>query len=202
MEQLDIYTEYMEHIGFKSRDEVHSKGLWHKTIHCWLYDKLGNIYFQIRAQEKKLYTSASGHVLKGETVKDAFSREVFEEIGVKVSTENATQVETVVWRMDAIKNNKPFIDRAFAHIYVNEIDENYSDFNFDPNEVDGIVKINASDCLNLLLNKTKKINGIKISNSGLEKIKLSIKDFLVNAHEIAIIKYGLVLQTVIELTKK
>ena len=76
MEHLDIYDEYMNKIGTEKRDIVHQNGLWHKTVHCWIYDDIGNVYFQIRADSGKLYTTASGHVLAGETVRDAFHREV------------------------------------------------------------------------------------------------------------------------------
>ena len=39
---LDYYNENGEYIGYKSREDVHREGLWHKTVHCWLYDKEGN----------------------------------------------------------------------------------------------------------------------------------------------------------------
>ena len=78
MENLDYYDEYGKFLGTENRDYVHEKGLWHKTVHCWLYDKAGNVYFQIRADSNKLYTSASGHILAGESIKQAFSREIFE----------------------------------------------------------------------------------------------------------------------------
>lgn len=52
MEYLDTYDENKNYIGTFSRKEVHEKALWHNTVHCWLYDKIGNIYFQIRSDEK------------------------------------------------------------------------------------------------------------------------------------------------------
>ena len=100
MENLDIYDEYMNKIGTESRDTVHHNGLWHKTVHCWMYDDDGNIYFQIRADSGKLYTTASGHVLAGETVRDAFRREIFEEIGINTDASNAVALDIVFWRQD------------------------------------------------------------------------------------------------------
>ena len=76
MEYLDIYDENGKYLGKEERSIVHRDALWHKTVHCWLYDKEGNIYFQIRKDKEKLYTTASGHVQAGETVKEAFGREV------------------------------------------------------------------------------------------------------------------------------
>lgn len=46
MEKLDIYDANGEFIGTEERSIVHSKGLWHKTVHCWLYDKSGKVFFQ------------------------------------------------------------------------------------------------------------------------------------------------------------
>ena len=72
MEYLDYYDEDGNYLGYKSRDEVHKEGLWHNTVHCWLYEMDGSVYFQIRSSSHKFYTTASGHVLKDESIKDAF----------------------------------------------------------------------------------------------------------------------------------
>ena len=40
MEKLDIYDEKGNFIGTEERNVVHEKGLWHKTVHCWLYDRM------------------------------------------------------------------------------------------------------------------------------------------------------------------
>ena len=71
MELLDIYDEEGNHLGTEDRKVVHRDALWHKTVHAWLYDKEGNVYFQIRADEGTLYTTASGHLQAGDTVEDA-----------------------------------------------------------------------------------------------------------------------------------
>ena len=55
IEYLDIYDESGSFLGKEKRDIVHKDALWHKTVHCWLYDSNGNIYFQIRKDEEKLY---------------------------------------------------------------------------------------------------------------------------------------------------
>ena len=114
MEYLDVYNENHEMIGTYPRDEVHEKGMWHNTIHCWLYDNDGNAYFQVRSDANKLYTTASGHVQAGETLKEAFGREVSEEIGIDVLYEKAELLNVVTWKMDKEKNGKLIKDRAFA----------------------------------------------------------------------------------------
>ena len=197
MERLDTYDEFMNPVGTEDRDVVHEKGLWHKTVHCWLYDVDGNIYFQIRKDSGKLYTTASGHVLAGETIKEAFHREVLEEIGVSVATEDASMVEINVWKLDKIKNEKPFIDRAFANVYINKIKKGFKKFKFDENEVLGLVKVDAKDCLKLLNDEVDSVKAIKITNKT-EKIELNYEDFLLFDGELAILKYGKILQAVIK----
>ena len=93
MEYLDIYDENGNFLGKEDRKIVHRDALWHNTVHCWLFDKEGNIYFQIRKDKKKLYTTASGHVKAGETIKEAFGREIKEEIGYAVNYNEAKLIE-------------------------------------------------------------------------------------------------------------
>jgi isopentenyldiphosphate isomerase len=159
MEYLDIYDENQKYLGKEFRDVVHRDGLWHKTIHCWLYDKKGNVYFQIRKEEGTFYTTASGHVSAGETLKEAFGREIKEEIGLDIDYEHSKQIDMVVWKMDRKKSDGSlFIDRAFASIFVNEFEGDYNDFNFQEAEVKGVVKVNAKDTLELFKGNKKEIN--------------------------------------------
>lgn len=196
MENLNIYDENMLPIGVENRDIVHQKGLWHKTVHCWLYDKQGNVYFQIRKDSGKLYTTASGHVLAGETLNAAFHREVLEEIGIDIDTSNATLVEINAWRMDKVKNGAPFIDRAFANVYINCLEDNFTNFKFDATEVLGLVKVNAKKCLELLQGNLASIAGEKITDT-VNQVQITMDDFLIFPNEIGLIKYGKILQNII-----
>lgn len=205
MEYLDIYDEDGNHLGKESRDVVHRDALWHNTVHCWLYDKEGNIYFQIRKDEQKLYTTASGHVKAGETIKEAFGREVKEEIGTNINYDKAVFVNIYKFIMDKKKKDGAlFRDRAFSNVYVCIFDEENNNFSFDDNEISGLVKINAKETLNLLKNENGKINATIIqseNNSIIEHEKqIEFNDFLVNYGETAVGKYGDVLKKVIELT--
>lgn len=206
MEYLDVYDENENYLGKEERCIVHRDALWHKTVHCWLYDNNGNIYFQIRKNEGKLYTTASGHVMAGETVKQGFGREIKEEIGIKVNYEAATFVNIYKFVLDKLKDDGTmFRDRAFSNVYVCEYEGNETDFNFDVSEVDGLVRVNANETLELLKNKNGKIIGDvikKFNNSNkVETKEIVFEDFLVNNGETAIGKYGDILNKVIELTK-
>ena len=207
MEYLDIYDENKNYLGKETRDNVHTNALWHNTVHCWLYDSKGNIYFQIRSDEKTFYTTASGHVAAGETIKEAFGREITEEIGITIDYDKAELVDIVVWKMDKEKSDgSVFRDRAFANVYVYQYDdEDYEKFKFD-NELDGVVKVNAKEALELFKNNSGKISAEVITKNEEKNIKIDrdvdFKEFLVNKHETAIGKYGDVLNKVIELVEK
>lgn len=196
MEKLDIYDEYMNKIGSENRDTVHQNGLWHKTVHCWMYDDDGNVYFQIRADLKKLYTTASGHVLSGETVRDAFQREIHEEIGVNTDASGAIPLEIVFWRQ--YKPQKNWHDRAFAHIYANKLPNGFTDFHFQPEEVAGLVRINAKECLDLLMDKKTSVHATKITADEIIEMNITKNDFLVASDETPVVKYGFVLQSIIQ----
>lgn len=203
IEYLDIYDENGDFLGKETRDYVHENALWHKTVHCWLYDKDGNIYFQIRHDSGTFYTTASGHVLAGETVKKAFGREIKEEIGIDLDYEKAELVNIVPFRMDKIKKDGSiFRDRAFANVFVYQLDSSITDFNFDFNEVDGLAKMNAKEVLNLLEKETGKIKAIIIRKEDnaiiQEETIVEIGNFLINAGETGIGKYGDVLRKIIE----
>lgn len=204
MEYLDTYDENQKYIGTFTRDEVHQKGLWHKTVHCWLYDKEGNVYFQIRKNSKKLYTTASGHVLSGESLKQGFVREVKEEIGLDLDFNKIKKIDTVIWKMDQVKQDGTIIkDRAFSNTYIGLYSDEDRKFNLDPNEVLGIVKINAKEAIELFKGLKKQIKATYIHEQNKEKDyqkNITIDDFVVMTHETPIGKYGNILEEIIKIT--
>jgi len=205
MEYLDYYDEKQNYLGRETRKIVHENALWHKTVHCWLYDNEGNIYFQIRKDEGKFYTTASGHVVAGEDVKEAFGREIKEEIGIDLNYNNANLVDVVKFKMDKVKSDGSiFKDRAFANVFAYEFDNDISNLDFDESEVAGLVKVNAKSALRLMENAEGSIEAeiIKKENGNIvtEARKINFDEFLVNKGETGIGKYGQVLNKVIELT--
>lgn len=201
MEYLDIYTENGDYIGTEDRNIVHRDALWHKTVHCWLYDATGNIYFQIRKKENKLYTTASGHVMAGESLKQGFGREVFEEIGVNVNYEKANLVEINKFIMDKTKDDgSVFRDRAFSNVYVCEFKGKDSDFQIDLNELNGLAKVNAQEVIDLFKGNLEKVTGRLIQeNNIVNNTEFKLEDFLLNKGETLIGKYGNILKKVIEI---
>lgn len=205
MELLDIYDENGNHIGCEDRKIVHEKALWHKTVHCWLYDEDGYVYFQRRKEENTLYTTASGHIQAGETVEQGFAREIFEEIGYELDYKKATKLDEFKFTLDKLKKDGSiFRDRAIANIFAYEFNDDISKFNFDANEVAGLVKVKANETLELFQKEEGIIQGFEIVFDGKNNIMshkaVDFNEFLVNPGETAIEKYGDVLKGILKLT--
>ena len=202
MEYLDIYDENGNFLGKEERNVVHKRAFWHNTVHCWLYDFEGNIYFQRRKDKNKLYTTASGHVIAGETVKEAFGREIEEEIGYKIDYNDAKLIEINKFIMDREeKDGSIFKDRAFANVYACNFFDDLTKLDFDENELTGIVKINAKETLDVIKSEQGTIEALesfKVNNKiQIEKVKIKFLDFLVNPGETGFEKYGKVLEFII-----
>lgn len=96
-EQLDIVDAHDDIIGKSSRVEAHRKGLLHRIAYVMLFDPDGRIFMQKRSSSKETYPgcwegSLSGHVLSGETYKEAAERELHEELGACVSRKHLKNV--------------------------------------------------------------------------------------------------------------
>ena len=202
MEQLDYYDQDGNYLGVEPRDKIHADGLWHKTVHCWLYDSAGNVYFQLRedawGNHNKMYTTASGHVKTGETVRQAFVREMKEEIGIEIDVAAPKYIMTMAWSLDMPQKDGGIMrDRALANIYASCIGKKPPLFAFTDGEVEGIIKVNAKKALQLLRKETGKVRATRIDkNNNFEKVEIGMKDFLINPTEIGIVKYGKVLQVI------
>ncbi|MCI8547821.1 MAG: NUDIX domain-containing protein [Bacilli bacterium] len=205
MEYLDVYTEDGKYLGKEERSIVHRDALWHNTVHCWLYDKDGHIYFQIRKDKKKFYTTASGHVLSGESIPLGFAREIKEEIGIDISIDRCKRVDVVKFTLDREERDGSFFrDRAFANVYICDFEESIESFHFDLNEIDGLVKMHAVDVLKLIYDEVDFICSTYIVFDGQKNIsyerKVTKEDFLVNKGETIIEKYGRIVKEIIEIT--
>ena len=199
MGQLDYYDKFGNHLGIKERSVIHEEGLWHKTVHCWIYDDAGNVYFQIRSESGKLYTTASGHVDAGETVQEALKRESLEEVGVEIDFDNTDMVEINVWKYDDEKEGNTYFDRAFSNVYISKLGRDQN-FRLDCDEILGVVKVNACDTLELLRTGKGSVRALKIlrnkTSSKIVESKVTLEDFFVTPGENAFLKYGKILQSV------
>ena len=98
MEMLDILNEDGSPTGKQvSKKEAHEKGLWHRAAHVWLVNNNNEILVQKRAQHIESHPgeydiSAAGHLSAGDSPMEGALREVEEELGIKLDSEELIKI--------------------------------------------------------------------------------------------------------------
>lgn len=180
-EILDIFDENMTHLGSKPRPDVHRDGDWHQVFHCWVIyrDDDGNdtIIFQKRGADKAMYpnlldVSAAGHLEAGESGKDGV-REVREELGLSLAAEDlipaGRRISTA--RYDGL------IDLEMAHVYMTIHAQSLTAYDYQREEVAGLVAVPVEAGLHLLEGDQDAIT-VAAVGLGDEQITIRAEDFV------------------------
>ncbi len=161
VEFLTIFDGSGEPIGTSSREDVHLKGFWHETFHCWIISKENSKYylhFQLKSSVKKEYPnlldiSAAGHINATESVSDGI-REIHEELGINVSIDELIYLGKI---QDEIIQDT-IIDREIAHVFVYLIpSDSVMNYTFQIEEVSGMFKVELDLFEQLWLEKISTI---------------------------------------------
>lgn len=168
-EILDIYDAKLHHIGTAAREEVHKKGYWHQTFHCWIIREENDehyVLFQIRDRSKdvapnKLDITAAGHLKAGETKEDGL-RELREELGLDVTVKNLIYLGI---RITASENEKQ-INKEFAQVYLMQNNTPIDEYVFEDGEVAGLVQMKISDGLRLCAGEIESVRCKAVKNDG------------------------------------
>ncbi|MDD4990447.1 MAG: NUDIX domain-containing protein [Candidatus Pacebacteria bacterium] len=114
-ELIDIYSQNNEPTGLREmKDKAHKVGLWHRGAHIWIYNSKGEILLQLRTKNKKLFpnkwdVAVGGHVSAGEEPLTTAVREIKEELGMGISSEDLKFITTYQKEMIGGKiDNKEF----------------------------------------------------------------------------------------------
>lgn len=142
-ERLKVFDENYQHNGEATRAEVHERGLWHETFHCWLVSREAGtryIYLQLRSETKRdfpglLDITAAGHLLEGESVEDGV-REVEEELGIEVTFDELQSLGVIKDRLVTSDIKDLELTNVFLLPWSGSLDE----FRVQKEEVAGIVK--------------------------------------------------------------
>lgn len=161
MEYLDILDSNGNKTGeIKPRNEVHSKGYWHKGVHIWIINSNRELLVQRRSPNKdvypnKLYISVAGHPTSGEEEIESIKREFLEEIGVELDTSKLEYLFT--FSQEVIENDGKFLDNQFYDVYLIELDLNLNNLKLQKDEVSEVKNIFYKDFEQMIMTKNKDI---------------------------------------------
>jgi isopentenyldiphosphate isomerase len=139
-EYLDIVDENGNLTGEKElRSICHEKGLWHQTVHIYVVRKnksstefLVHLRSKNKSAKPNMWAiSFGGHVEAGDSIEKTTEKELFEEIGIKVSPKNLIFAGTSVSYSE--EKNKEYI---YSFFY--EFNGEYEDLKFNDGEVQAV----------------------------------------------------------------
>lgn len=136
-ELIDIVDDQNNLTGVqKMKSEAHRDGLWHRAAHIWIYNSKGEVLLQLRAKDKDIGPdtwdlSAAGHVGVGEEPVVSALREIQEEIGLNVKTEDLELYKIIAEKLtiNGLLNNE------FHYVYILRYDGNARDLKLQKEEL-------------------------------------------------------------------
>lgn len=159
-EHFEIYTEYGQKTGrLVGRGVVHSEGLWHRSVHVWIFNRNNEILFQKRARMKDSHpglwdVSAAGHIAPGERPEQSALREINEELGLSVAEEELCFIDKR--KITLISQKGSFIDREFTFIYIYEWNGDPDSLTLQKKEVEEIQFFHIDHLKELLDNSAER----------------------------------------------
>ncbi|BBI31468.1 NUDIX hydrolase [Cohnella abietis] len=190
-EMFDVYDENGNWTGIAERSEVHARGLWHHTVHCWLVRQEGRgdsdkgeyrakVLFQQRSANKDTNPNcfditAAGHLEAGETPKDVV-RELEEELGVRVAFEELAHFGIFTEQESGVIGGKKYIDAEISHVFGLVTNLPLTDFVLQEEEVSGLYEADADELIALMEGKLQQITarGVKIQKGELQETEALI----------------------------
>lgn len=181
---LDIYDSEMNWAGTALRNQAHKMGFWHKTCHCWFYGMLDEkpvLYVQKRSQKKAdfpelLDITFGRHLLAGESDPDAIEKMRLE-LGVDVAFQELQYLGVRTYA----EHIKDFFNNEFNSAYLCHSVCALSDFSPNPDEVSGVVRLDAASALALFEGQADQMEAVGIFTSDTnheESLILRREDFV------------------------
>ena len=141
MELVDIVDENNKLTGqIEERWVAYEKGLWRRTVSCWIMNEKGEVLLQKRTANKirnpNKWAKTGGQVEAKETVEEAIYREVKEELGIEIPKE---QIKVVDIHKSDNKN------RRFAYNFIFLVNYKINDYILQKEEVAEVKYVTIED---------------------------------------------------------
>ena len=179
-ETYDIYDENNNPTGIESNyQEIHSKGLWHRTVHLWVFNDK-KILLSKRSMSisfpGKWDMSSGGHVTAGEDEFTSITREALEEIGLELKRDELRLGFTHRSKTgyDNFKNNE------HSYVFFHRTEKDLEQFRPDNKETTDIIFMDIGEFIEKMRERTFRDNFIPIGETYLKKVleqieKMSLK---------------------------
>lgn len=151
MELVDIVDENNKKTGqVEERWTAYEKGLWRRTVSCWIMNEKGEVLLQKRTANKRRnpnkWAKTGGQVDTGESVEQAIFREVKEELGIEIPKE---QIKVI----DIHKSSNE--TRRFAYNFIFVVNYKINDFILQKDEVAKVKYLTIEEMENIKRNDDK-----------------------------------------------
>ena len=140
-ELLDIWDASGKPTGqVLEKSIAHQKGLFHPTVHVWFYTSAPSLLLQKRGSNKETFpnlwdVSVAGHVSSGESILDGALREIKEEIGLQLKSDDLILIDV---RKNINQFSNGIIDCEFQHVFLSELKTGVKDLVIQKEEVDDV----------------------------------------------------------------
>lgn len=159
MEILDICDEIGNPTGeVIDREIAHREGILHRTSHVWLLRKRNDnieILLQRRSKDKDSFPdcfdiSSAGHIKAGDSFIDSAVRELKEELGVEINSEQLIDCGNRRFRFEGDFHGYLFKDNQVSKIFVLWLDLEEDKFSFIDQEVSEVKWIEFYACYGMV----------------------------------------------------
>lgn len=125
-----------------SRNDAHSKGLWHKTVHVWIRNRAGEILLQKRADTKESHPglwdiSCAGHISADDSSVEAAVRELSEELGIVIKKSDLLKLFSIPQKYENRDNF--YFDNEIVDVYLCSVPVERQQVTLDEKEVSDVV---------------------------------------------------------------
>ena len=141
MELVDIVDENNKLTGqVEERWVAYNKGLWRRTVSCWIMNEKGEVLLQKRTANKlrnpNKWAKTGGQVDSGETVEEAIFREVKEELGIEIPKK---QIKVIDIHKSDDKNKR------FSYNFIFIVNYKINDYILQKEEVADVKYVNIEE---------------------------------------------------------
>lgn len=162
-ELIDIIDEQGQKTGIvQPYSVVHKEGLFHRTVHLWVYTSDNKLLVQKRSNKKWAYpgyweASVGAHLAHGEDVIEGICKESMEEIGLKITSEECKFLFSVEHPKDDPTRKGDYICHEIHDVYLVNKDIEISKLALNTDEVEEICLISVDEFENWIFGNGKPL---------------------------------------------